>query len=120
MPIYGYEFIGGNPWVVVTSIERKTLIKLRKVLKNAKTSFEYCKEIAFCKSVKDNEEMKDLYIASFDISGTNMDQYRYQTYVEALIRECNYLLSMNYKYKKYKFDIIGQYYCGKIIIMEKK
>lgn len=120
MPIYTNKFIGKNPWTVVKSLDKKTLIKLRKILKDAKVTFQYRNEFNFLNSVKDNEEMESLYIASYDIRDTNIELYRYQTYLESLIKECNYILSSKYKFKNYRYDILGNWDYGKIIILEKK
>ena len=118
MPIYGYGVLGA-PWTLCKGLNIKKLVKFIHIVKNSAKS-EFKLNQVFLNSIKYNEEFKECYIASYDISKTNIEVARYQEYIEKIISLSNQVLLKNTKYDKYKFDIAGNWTIGKIVIMEKK
>lgn len=119
MPIYGYG-VTKAPWTIETEMKKKKLIKLKKIIIQARESFAYSHDQVFCNSIKCNLNLDELYIASYDMSKTNMPVGNYQVELESLIQEANFILSKDNSFKNHKFDIIGNWTMGKIIIMVKK
>ena len=119
MPIYGYGIMSA-PWTIENELKKETLVKLRKIIRSAKSSFDHSNDQVFCSSIKDNVDMIEPYIASYDMSKTNMSVALYQSYMESLVQEANFILSKKNKFNNYKFDIMGNWQIGKIIIMKKK
>lgn len=121
MPIYGFGTIGA-PWVLEKNITDQTLYKLVNVVKTAKKSCTYHNNESFIRSIKDNFPRKEnaFYISTFDSSKTNIPTANYQVMLEDLIKKCNEILIKNKIFSKYKFDIMGNWTTGTIIIMVKK
>ena len=119
MPIYGYGLVGA-PWVRETKIEIKKFYKLVKIINQAKQSFDYSNDEVFCRSIKVNQSDENYsYIAVYDKSKTGIDESTYIFRLEVLINEANLILSKNKKFENYKFDIMGYWTVGQIIIMKK-
>lgn len=117
MPIYGYG-VTKAPWIFCKTLTVKKLIKFINIFKSVETEFKL--DPVFLKSITYNSELKGPFIASYDLSKTNINAYIYQTNIEKLVSNANKILSKNRSYDNYKFDIMGTWTIGKIIVMEKK
>lgn len=118
MPLYGYGLLRA-PWVLEDVIKRKDLVELIKVLRSAKRSFTYSQDKVFLSSINDNLKVEESYISSYDNSKTNLPVSTYQLRLEDLIYEANKLLIKSKKFPNYKFDIMGSWTIGRIIIMKR-
>lgn len=118
MPIYGFG-VSGAPWTRCVEMKKETLAKFIEIFNKAKKPYQV-KNPAFYSSIKNNTQLVELYIASYDISKSNIPVGLYDNYLETLIQEANLLLSSKKKYNNYKFDIMGNWEMGKVILMEKK
>ena len=117
MPIYGYG-TNGAPWTICKQISIKLFYKLSIEFK--KVRIDNNLNQVFINSVIAEANESDLSVATYDYSKTNMDVYTYQSNLEQLINEANKKISKNKKYDNYKFDIMGNWTIGKVIIMQKK
>ena len=125
MPIYGYHLIA-EPWVLENQLRVKDLLKLQKYLKAALDK-EFPDDVNFRTSIRMQRANSDgeyySYIASFDYSKSNIDQRYYTQKMERLINEANKAINTNrkekIKYSNYKFDILGSWSTGFIIIMKR-
>lgn len=119
MPIYGYG-TNGAPWSLAKSIKPVDYYKLRNIFKKAKRSFQYSKSEMFVNNIKTFSEYNNNVIAEYDSSKLGIEVAQYQYMLEKLIDEANRLLGESSKCPSYKFDIMGNWTIGKVIIMEKK
>lgn len=111
MPIYGYG-TNGAPWIRVTEMSSVKLAKMMKKVKDAEKEFKF--DEVFLHSIIYNKDFDEVYIAKYDFSKTGMDIYTYQKQIEKLIFIASKKAGANYK-----FDIMGTFSIGKIIIMTK-
>ena len=118
MPVYGYGVLGA-PWTLCKNLDVKILIKFINIVKKVALE-EFKTDEVFRNSIIYNSKLESCFIASYDMSKTNIELYYYQERVEKVIKKSNEILSKNKKYDKYKFDICGNWNIGKIVIMEKK
>ena len=142
MPIYTNK-LTSQQFKVVTKIDIKDFEKLLNTFKKAKETFPYKNKYYFLKSIELDEAGKSLefytlkatidYLAGTDLSKIedkfpyiskfyndprlNINEYNYIMMMESLINEANSLLKKN---SKYKFDIVGSWTNGKVILLEKK
>lgn len=114
MPIYGNYGVNNAPWVKINEMATSELAKLMMIFKKAEKKYSF--DDVFLKSIIYNDKMKQVYIATYDISKTNMNEFTYRTQLEGLIKYAN---EMIIKKKNIKFDIMGTWVTGKIIIMTK-
>lgn len=123
MPIYANYGVNKAPWTLKTSIPFKELNDLVKIFLEARKTFAYKGDTAFLSTITPNTKLEEAYIARFDIGRSMIPEGIYMQNLEALINECNLSLETLKKKKKfpdYKYDIIGNWDSGKIIILEKK
>lgn len=144
MPIYT-DKLQSQQFKVVTKIGVKDFEKLLNIFKKAKETFPYKNKYYFLSSIELDEAGKSLefYELKFTIdylAGTNyadikdkfpfiskfyndpklnINDYNYILMMESLIAKSNELLRRS-KYKNYKFDIVGSWTNGKVIILEEK
>jgi len=142
MPIYS-DKLNSQKFKVVTKIEIREFEKLLNTFKKAKESFPYKNKYYFLKSIELDEAGKSLefygikstidYFLGTDLSKVedkfpyiskfyndpkfNINDYNYIMMMESLINYSNSTLPKN---SKYKFDIVGSWTNGKVIILEKK
>lgn len=121
MPIYCDT---KNNWKLVKSIEDikpTDIMPLRNIITEAKESFEYSKNKAFTNSIVIYSDF-NVNMARYNIAGTGIDESVYITALEAFIYECNKILAAKNKarYKKLKYDIMGNWTQGQIILMIQK
>lgn len=117
MPIYGYGLIS-TPWVLCNEMSKLKLNKMMKLFKDVEL---HCgMQESFRHSIIYNIDPKICYIADYDSTKTNMDEFAYQKSMEDLINMANKELFKNRKFENYKFDVMGSFTIGKIVIMEKK
>lgn len=142
MPIYS-DKLNSQKFKVVTKIEIREFEKLLNTFKKAKESFPYKNKYYFLKSIELDEAGKSLefygikstidYFLGTDLSKVedkfpyiskfyndpklNINDYNYIMMMESLINYSNSILPKN---SKYKFDIVGSWTNGKVIILEKK
>ena len=117
MPIYTDKL---NPWKIAQKLSYKDLIKFQGILEKAKKDFFYNTDYNFTKSIETNYKLDSIYVASYDYSKTGISLESYVVRLQYLINEANRQLGRISKYNNYKFDIIGNWGIGRIIIMEKK
>lgn len=118
MPIYGFGTIGA-PWKIAEKVLPKNYYKLRDIFKKAKKSFEYSNADIFIKNIQVYSDYNNCTIATYDSSKLGIEVSQYQIMLEKLINEANNILNNYSNFKNYKFDIIGNWTIGKVIIMEK-
>ena len=142
MPIYSNK-LTSQQYKVVTKIEVGEFKKLLKNFIKAKETFVYKNKYDFIKTIELDEAGKSLeyynikstidYFVGTDLSKTDdkfpfiskfyndpkicISDYNYGMMMEALIRKANELLSSS---SKYKYDIIGSWTNGKVILLIKK
>ena len=142
MPIYNNKLIS-QQYKIVTKISITDFEKLLNTFKKAKESFPYKNKYYFLKTIELDEAGKSLEFYNIKVTidslaGTNysniqdkfpfiskfyndprfkIDNYNYGLMMESLINQANSLLS---KSSKYKYDIIGSWTNGKVILLEKK
>lgn len=116
MPIYGYGVLGA-PWELETNMNIKTLSKLISIFKKELESISKQDPI-FRKTIQLNILMDEVYIAKYDYSRSNINEYQYMQSLETLVNNAN--IALKNSFKNYKFDIMGNWTIGKIIIMKKK
>lgn len=120
MPIYCNYGTTKAPYSRVTNLNYKDIMKLSKIIFEAKKSFMYKSDDVFCRSVEINLTSEPNKIATFNFFRTGIDDSAYIQRLEALINEANILLVKNKKYANdYRFDIMGSWTYGEIIIMKK-
>lgn len=120
MPIYGFNGTGMAPYSRVTDIKRDKLSKFVTILEKAKKEFMYSHDEIFCRNIELNLFCKDTsYVAKYNMFRTGIDESTYIFRLEALINEANVILAKN-KYSNYRFDIMGSWTMGQIILMEMK
>ena len=115
MPIYG-KTLTPPPWVLEKNLNKQKILRLRvifnRVLKNETTGVQ--------QTLKENKDYKNPYLYSYDCSrypGT-FDSYMYN--LEAVINKANLELSKDKVFKKdYRYDIMGNWSFGNIIIMKR-
>lgn len=119
MPIYNSP-LAKAPWVVVKKMEKKRLKKYIDVFKDSMKSFPGRRDFTFLSSIDVNASLTKCYIAEYDIHKTAHAVGDYQNKLESLVREANNQLNKHSKLKDIKFDIIGNWTYGKVILIEKK
>ena len=132
MPIYGYGLMGGDPWVLCKKMELGRLLKLIEIFRD-ELHEQFKLDSVFINSIQVNTNPQKCFIADFDISKTNINIYTYQKNMEKVIMACNKILidekslklkiankKIKYDFSNYKFDIMGSWTTGKVIIMQKK
>jgi hypothetical protein len=142
MPIYTNK-LTSQQYKVVTKIDIKTFKKLLDNFIKAKNTFPYKDKYYFLKSIELDEAGKslklyDVKVIIDDLVDTNLSKiddkfpfiskfyndpklnitdYNYGMMMESLINHANSLLPSS---SKYKYDIVGSWTNGKVIIMQKK
>ena len=123
MPIYGYNAIE-YPWMVCRELKRKELIELKKIFSIARRSCKYADNDSFRKSIVCNISSESITIAKFDIHDSNLTEAAYTDAMEDLIMEANRILSRYDPHEinrdKYRFDIIGGWTVGRVMIIQRK
>ena len=143
MPIYT-DKLQSQQFKVVTKISVKEFEKLLKIFIKAKETFLYKNKYYFLKTIELDEAGKSLefynlkvtidYLAGTDVLSKlsdkfpfickfyndpryNINDYNYTLMMRSLIDQANMLLPRS---SKYKFDSVGSWTNGKVIILEKK
>ena len=116
MPIY----TNTDSWKVVNNLRQGEIFMfrdiLRKAMKNSKFAYKHDKD--FIGSLEPNTNYNEPYIYSYNIADSLLDRGQYIKELENLIKVANFDMSQSKKYyNKYKFDILGTWTEGKIIIM---
>lgn len=121
MPIYKSNDLDFRPVNKSDKLSITDIVRLRTVIKNAKKTYIYHYHSTFNDSVNISYEA-DTSIASFDIFGTCISDADYVQMLEALLLESNKLLKQHtkFKYRKFQFDIVGNWTKGKISLFIKK
>lgn len=115
MPIYGINFIKScKSWCLYKRFSKDDFNDYIIRLIRAKNNFIYSEDQIFLSSIKTNTDYNKGYIASYDINLTRENTETYSTKLECLINYCNREL-LN---KNFKFDIVGSWTVGRIIIMK--
>jgi thymidine kinase len=100
----------------------KDIINIRNIVKLAKRTFPYNTDKEFCKAI-DMYTTFSYNIAKYDIDSIVIPEANFIQELEALILQCNNLVKnddMKFKYRKIKFDIMGSWTKGEIIVLVKK
>ena len=142
MPIYSNKLLS-QQYKVVTEISINEFEKLLKNFLKAKETFIYKNKYIFIKTIELDEAGKSLqyrgvkstidYFLGTDLSKIEdkfpyiskfyndpkcgINDYNYGLMMEALVRKANELLPSN---SKYKYDIVGSWTNGKVILLIKK
>ena len=119
MPIYGYQLME-NPWELEKNISEIDLLKYIKIIKTAESEFPYKRDNSFLSSIHYNLFNNGPYVAEYDFSKSGISDGSYIQQMFALINQANALLNKQYKYQKIKFDIMGSWTIGRIIVMRQK
>ena len=123
MPIFNFKIAQGN-WKIAKECNKKDFYKLIKIFKSAYKTFAF-KDDKLLKQFRYSFKQYESYENGFfeyDFNNSKIDAFTYQLMLDSLIKEANYYLSLNKnaKYKKYKFDIIGDFTIGRVALMTKE
>lgn len=102
----------------------KEVVELKKIILQAKKSYMYKYEEEFNDSVEPYNIIDLCYnLASYDIKRTSLDDKTFIQCLEQLLIECNIRLDKSKfgrKKNKFRFDIMGNWTKGEIVILIKK
>lgn len=117
MPIYTTI----DNWEQVKDLKQGEIFQFRKIINDAMSKN---KDVSFMfkEGLTPNKDYREPYIYSYDINDTLMDRGEFVNNLERLIQYANQILagsSMKY-YQNYKFDIMGNWTEGRIILIKKK
>jgi hypothetical protein len=121
MPIYcNLNGVNKAPWVIVKEMSIKDIKKYISIFQKAMKKFKYKNDALFLHTIDINiyNVTNNCYIASFDKSKTTIPVFNYQNELEELINYANELMLRSH-IDNYKFDIMGTWITGKVIIMTK-
>ena len=115
MPIYG-KTLTPPPWVLETKLNKQKIIRLRtifnKVLKYENKGIE--------QTLKMNTTYDKPYLYTYDCSLYSGTFQNYSTNLEAVINQANTELQKDKVFgKDYRFDIMGNWSFGNIIVMKR-
>ena len=115
MPIYG-KTLTPPPWILEKKLNRQKILQLRvifnRVLKNETNGVQ--------QTLVENTEYNKPYLYSYDSMKYPGLVDNYSTNLENLIRKANLELSKDKVYgKDYRFDIMGNWSFGNIIVMKR-
>lgn len=115
MPIYG-KTLTPPPWVLETKLNKQKIIRLKtifnKALKNENKGVQM--------TLKPNETYDKPYLYTFDVNLYSGTPQNYSTNLEELINLANRELKKDKVFgKDYRFDIMGNWSFGDIIIMKR-
>ena len=115
MPIYG-KTLTPPPWVLETKLNKQKIIRLKtifnKALKNENKGVQM--------TLKPNETYDKPYLYTFDVNLYSGTPQNYSTNLEELINLANRELKKDKVFGKYyRFDIMGNWSFGDIIIMKR-
>jgi hypothetical protein len=118
MPIYGSNFLPDN-WVIEKNISRQVATRLKVIFNQAFSTDNIANSIkrSFVVNEDINENRPFLY--DFDYSRANMSKPTYNLRLQHTIEVANAKLIKNKVLADYRFDIIGSWDSGQIIIMKK-
>lgn len=107
--------------VTIEDIKPKDILTLRKIINDAKISFDYNLDQSFTSSVETFSEY-NLNMARFNILGTGLTEHEYIIRLDSFLAECNRLLHEKRisRFNNLKFDIMGSWTRGQIILMALK
>ena len=115
MPIYG-KTLTPPPWILEKKLNRQKILQLRvifnRALKNETNGVQ--------QTLVENTEYTKPYLYSYDSMKYPGLVDNYSTNLENLIRKANLELSKDKVYgKDYRFDIMGNWSFGNIIVMKR-
>ena len=115
MPIYG-KTLTPPPWVLETKLNKQKIIRLKtifnKALKNENKGVQM--------TLRPNETYDKPYLYTFDVNLYSGTPQNYSTNLEELINLANRELKKDKVFgKDYRFDIMGNWSFGDIIIMKR-
>lgn len=115
MPIYG-KTLTPPPWILEKKLNRQKILQLRvifnRALKNETNGVQ--------QTLVENTEYSKPYLYSYDSMKYPGLVDNYSTNLENLIRKANLELSKDKVYgKDYRFDIMGNWSFGNIIVMKR-
>jgi hypothetical protein len=115
MPIYG-KTLTPPPWVLETKLNKQKIIRLRtifqRVLRNENKGVQ--------QTLKPNEIYDKPYLYTFDCNLYTGTFQNYSTNLEELINLANAELRKDKVFgKDYRFDIMGNWSFGNIIVMKR-
>lgn len=123
MPIAGFGLMSIE-YTIDNDLTTTQIADFIKVLNRARTEYEYKDNTRFWTTIHINLGMEASYIATYDIAKSSIPFASYKYILEALLDRCNYILindkRLVKKYRNYKFDVIGTWEDGKIIMTSKK
>lgn len=112
--------MNSDNWKILKVLKQGEIFMYRDVIKKAlkDSKFEYRYDKDFISSLKPNKDYSEPYIYSYDISDTLLDRGQFVKELEDLLKVANYEMSQSKKfYNKYKFDILGSWTTGRIVVM---
>lgn len=115
MPIYG-KTLTPPPWVLETKLNKQKILQLRHIF-NSVMKFD---SSGISMTLKPNETYDKPYLYTFDAGLYQGNLRNYSTYLENLINQANQELIKNKVYgPDYRFDIMGNWSFGNIILMKR-
>lgn len=112
--------MNSDNWKIIKVLKQGEIFMYRDIIKKAlkDSKFEYRYDKDFISSLKPNKDYSEPYIYSYDISDTLLDRGQFVKELEDLLKVANYEMSQSKKfYNKYKFDILGSWTTGQIVVM---
>ena len=115
MPIYG-KTLTPPPWVLETKLNKQKIIKLRLIFNKALKNENHGVQM----TLKPNETYDKPYLYTFDVNLYSGTPQNYSTNLEEVINLANAELRKDKVFgKDYRFDIMGNWSFGDIIIMKR-
>ena len=115
MPIYG-KALTPPPWILETKLSKQSILKLRTIFNRALKDNHTGVQL----TLTPNEDYSKPFLYTFDSTKYSGTFNNYSTDLEALINKANVELAKDKIYgKDYRFDIMGNWSWGNIIIMKR-
>ena len=116
MPIYTTV----DNWEQVKGLRQGEIFQFRKIIKDALSKNKELNSM-FQQGLTPNTDYREPYIYSYDINDSLLDRGTFVNDLEGLIQTANQLLTKDSRkyYANYRFDIVGSWTVGKIILIKK-
>jgi hypothetical protein len=120
MPIIDYS-LRPNNWELMSNLTQRDIFIFRQFIFDAKKEFDYKNDKDLLKTISPNTDYTKPYIYEFDSSLAVPYDNTYIPKLQNLIEKANKIMYDQVKeLKKYKFDILGTWDRGYIIVMRDK
>ncbi len=122
MPIMGFGLMSIE-YTIDNDLTTNQLADFTKVIIRASKEFEYADNKRFWHTIHLNLALEGSYIGTYDIAKSGIPFASYKVILQSLIDRANYIIindkRLVKKYRDYKFDVIGTWEDGKIIMTKR-